>query len=181
MIRANVKISAILLAAALLYSPPSPVAIAQTKVPLLYVQTAKNVAFKDGVLTLQEVAPVTVFFSERPKRLVGHIRNELFLKQWAEGKNSFKSDPPNAVLSVFNETARPSGAVVVLSNPHLDGKNLLYDARILKGSLPATGPESTLFIDGNVSDGAPCENYDTGDTYNYPCWAQNAFDDHDGR
>jgi hypothetical protein len=176
MIRANVKISAILLAAALLYSPPSPVAIAQTKVPLLYVQTAKNVAFKDGVLTLQEVAPATVFFSERPKRLVGHVRNDLFLKQWTEGKNSFKSDPPNAVLSIFNETARPSGAVVVLSNPRLDGKNLLYDARILKGSLPATGPESTLFIDGNVSDGAPCENYDTGDPSNLPCWAQNAFD-----
>ena len=179
MIRASVKIFAVLLAAALLYSPPSPVAIAQTKVPLLFVQTAKNVTFKDGVLTLQEVAPVTVFFSERPKRLVGHVRNDLFLKHWTEGKNSFKSDPPNAVLSVFNETARPSGAVVVLSNPHLDGKNLLYDARILKGSLPATGPESTLFIDGNVSDGAPCEPYNTGDPSSYPCWAQNAFDDND--
>jgi hypothetical protein len=174
-----VKVSAVLLAAALLCSPASPVAIARTKVPLLYVQTAKNVAFKDGVLTLQEAAPVTVFFSERPKRLVGHLRNDLFLKQWSEGKNSFKSDSPNAVLSVFNETARPSGAVVVLSNPRLDGKNLLYDARILNGSLPATGPESTLFIDGNVSDGAPCEPYNTGDPSNLPCWAQNAFDDND--
>ena len=32
---------------------------------------------------------------------MGHVRNDLFLKKWAEGSNSFKSDPPNAVLSVL--------------------------------------------------------------------------------
>ena len=79
-------------------------AVAQTKAPakapeFLFVQTAKDIAYKDGVLTLQDVSPVTVFFSDRPQRIVGHVRNDLFLKKWAEGSNSFKSDPPNAVLS----------------------------------------------------------------------------------
>ena len=150
---------------------------AQTKAPpkapeFLFVQTAQKVSFKDGVLTLQDVSPVTAFFSERPDRIVGHVRNDLFLKQWSEGKNSFKSDPPNAVLSVFNEKARPTGAVVVLSNPRLAGNNLLYDARALEGTLPASGSASTLFIDGG---GAPCDpQFDTGDP-GYPCWAQQAF------
>jgi len=154
-------------------------ASAQTKAPpkspqFLFVQTAKTVAFKDGVLTLQDASPVTAFFSDRPDRIVGHVRNDLFLKQWSEGKNSFKEDPPNAVLSIFNEGARPSGAIVVLSNPRIAGSNLLYDVRTLKGNLPATATESTLFIDGG---GAPCDpQFDTGDP-GYPCWAQRAFAD----
>src|SRR5262249_4287047 len=41
---------------------------AQTKAPpnspqVLFVQTAKNVAFKDGILTLEGVSPGTTFFS----------------------------------------------------------------------------------------------------------------------
>jgi hypothetical protein len=69
----------------------------------MFVQTARDIAYKDGVLTLQDVSPVTVFFSDRPQRIVGHVRNDLFLKKWPEGSNSFKSDPPNAVLSVFDD------------------------------------------------------------------------------
>src|SRR5215510_11276182 len=172
------KPSALMIAAFICLASVSFLA-AQTKPPpnaaqYLFVQSAKNVAFKDGVLTLQDVSPVTAFFSERPDRIVGHVRNDLFLRQWSEGKNSFKSDPPNAVLSIFNQGTRPSGAVVVLSNPRVAGSDLIYDARTLNGSLPATAAESTLFIDGG---GAPCDpQFDTGDP-GYPCWAQQAFAD----
>ena len=174
----RMKTSALLVAAPLCLAA-AHFAVAQTKAPakaseFLFVQTAKDIAYKDGVLTLQEVSPVTVFFSDRPQRIVGHVRNDLFLKKWAEGSNSFKSDPPNAVLSVFNEKTPPTGAVVVLSNPRLDGKNLTYDARTLKGDLPATGIDGTLFIDGS---GGYCDpGYDRGDP-GYPCWAQKAFAD----
>ena len=44
----------------------------------LFVQTAKDIAFRDGVLTLQHVSPVTVFFADRPQRIVGHVRNDFF-------------------------------------------------------------------------------------------------------
>jgi hypothetical protein len=171
-----VKVSAALLIAALCApSPPSTAAEvkSQAKAPeFLFVQTAKNVAYGDGVLTLRDVSPVTVFFSDRPKRIVGHVRNDLFFKKWTEGNNSFKSDPPNAVLSVFDEKTRPTGAVVVLNNPRVDGNNLSYDVRTLKGTLPTTGLEGTLFIDGS---GGYCDpGYDRGDP-GYPCWAQEAF------
>jgi hypothetical protein len=177
MIGNTVRISVLFLVAAFFYAPPLPLATAQTKGPtktpdVLFVQTAKNVAFKDGVMTLQDVSPATVFFSDRPKRIVGHVRNDLFLKQWTEGKNSFKNDPPNAVLSIFSEKGRPTGAVVVLNNPRLEGKNLLYDAQSLRGTLPTTGAESTLFIDGSSS---PCEPYEDNGDPGYPCWAQDAF------
>jgi len=79
---------------------------------------------------------------------------------------------PTRFLTVFNEGTRPTGVTVVLTNPRVTGKNFQYDERILKGTLPAAGIESTLFIDGG---GAPCDpQFDTGDA-GYPCWAQQAF------
>src|SRR5215475_10147303 len=130
------KQSALMIAAFICLASVSFLA-AQTKPPpnaaqYLFVQSAKNVAFKDGVLTLQGVSPVTAFFSERPDRIVGQIRNDLFLKQWADGKNSFKSDPPNAFLTVFNASTRPASAIIALSNPRSTGNSLQYVARILK-------------------------------------------------
>jgi len=114
-----VKPSALLIAASICLASVGFLA-AQTKPPpkdaqYLFVQTAKAVAFKDGVLTLQDVSPVTAFFSERPNRIVGQIRNDLFLKQWTDGKNSFKGDPPNAFLTIFNEKTRPAGAIEISS------------------------------------------------------------------
>ncbi|HJZ33067.1 MAG TPA: hypothetical protein VKF35_18245 [Hyphomicrobiaceae bacterium] len=175
--RANISVA--VAAMALLFIPPPPVATAQSNAPakapeFLFVQTAKDIAYKDGVLTLQDVSPVTVFFSDRPQRIVGHVRNDLFLKKWTEGSNSFKGDPPNAVLSILSNNAPPTSAVVVLNNPRLSGKSLTYDVRTLKGDLPASGIEGTLFIDG--SSGYCDPGYDRGDS-GYPCWAQKAFAD----
>jgi hypothetical protein len=166
-----------LLAAALLCAA-APNLAAQTKAPpkapeVLFVQSANGITFKDGVLTLKDVSPTTVFFTDRPARAVGHVRNDMFLSSWTEGKNSFKADPPNASLSLFDGTGgRPALAVVVLSNPRADGKNLHYDARLLQGTIPAQAAESTLFIDGM---NAPCTPTADLALSGSPCWVQEAF------
>jgi hypothetical protein len=140
---------------------------------VLFVQTAQSITFKDGVLTLHGAAPMTSFFSDRPQRLTGQIRNDHFATLWSEGRNSFKADPPNAALSVFNPAGRPTQAVLVLQNPRVDGARISYETRVLKGAVPPEGSESTLFIDGGDT---PCESDIDDPSYsNYPCWAQNAF------
>jgi hypothetical protein len=165
---------AIALVAAYLLLPLPGSATAQSKTPeVQFVQAAKSVKFKDGVLTLKDAAPMTIFFSDRPQRLTGEVRNDLFAKLWSEGRNSFKNDPPNAALSVFNPAGQPTQATVVLSNPRLDGKSIVYDVRVLDGSIPEQGAESTLFIDGY---GAPCNSGANNPAYSgYPCWAATAF------
>jgi hypothetical protein len=75
------------------------------------MQVAKNVTFKDGVLTLGDASPMTIFFSDRPERLTGQLRNDLFAKLWNERKNGFKNDPPNAALTVFNPEGKPQQAI----------------------------------------------------------------------
>jgi hypothetical protein len=171
--RKVVAMLGVIAAVGFLYYPSPQQATAQTKKAgqFLFVQTAQNVAFKDGTLTLENAAPTTVFFSDRPERVTGHVRNDLFMKLWTEGKNSFKSDPPNASLSIFDAKGSQT-AVVELSNPRVEGKNIVYNARTLRGTIPEKGAAGALFIDGDYACSVGV--YDTGDP-GYPCWAQKAF------
>src|SRR4030095_11271953 len=122
-------IATLLLTCAPLSAIAQSPATGQSKAPKgQCVQVSKNVAFKDGVLTLGDASPMTTFFSDRPERLTGQVRNDAFAKLWNEGKNGFKNDPPNAALTVFNPDGKPTQAIVVLTNPRLDGKNVLFDA-----------------------------------------------------
>ena len=116
------------------------------EIEVLYVQSAHGMAYADGVLTLQGVAPTTLLFSDRPERITGHIPSEDFLDSWGEGDNSFADDPPNAVLSIFSEDD-VNDVVVVLSEPALDGNKWSYNVDILDGEMPASGGANSLFID----------------------------------
>lgn len=58
---------------------------ANEQVELLFVQTAEGVTFKSGspaTLTLKNVSPSVVFFSDRPKRMAGHVSMKGFLAAW---------------------------------------------------------------------------------------------------
>jgi hypothetical protein len=112
----------------------------------LYAQTAAGMAYDDGRLTLNGIAPTTLYFSDRPNRITGHITTEEFLDSWGEGDDSFASDPPNAVLSIFSEE-EVNDVVVVLQDPALVGDQMSYQVEILDGEIPAIGGASSLFID----------------------------------
>jgi len=113
---------------------------------LLFVQTAHAVELKDGVLRLSSINPATIFFSDRPQRIVGHEPTEDFVAEWAVGENSFASDPPNAALSILTGT-EPQEIILELMNPRMEGYDLLYDVKILQGNEKATGETVSLFID----------------------------------
>jgi len=115
----------------------------------MFVQTAQGIESDGKTLTLRGVTPSTLYFSDRPQRVVGHMTTTDFVDLWAIGDNSFESDPPNAVLSFLEPGADvPEDAVVVLKQPNLDGAGALsYSIDMLEGTIPTkTGPV-TLFID----------------------------------
>jgi hypothetical protein len=122
------------------------------KVELLFVQNSRGVAIdKDkGTLTLKGVSPTTLWFSDRPVRMAGHFSMKEYLATWGEGADSFRTDPPNATLSVFEEGQDDLLDVVVkLQNPRLQGDDLLYDITLIdkEGPLPKKGGPASLFID----------------------------------
>jgi hypothetical protein len=60
----------------------------------------------------------TLYFSDRPVRIAGHLKMAAYLKEWTSkaGKDNFGADPPNA-------------------------------AKIIEGKLPAAGGPTSPFID----------------------------------
>jgi hypothetical protein len=114
----------------------------------MFVQTAKGIDSTNGTLTLRGVTPSTLYFSDRPQRIVGQMTTADFVDLWDAGDNSFESDPPNAVLSFLEPGAEaPDDAVIVIKEPRLSDGTLSYSIDVLEGSVPTqTGPV-TLFID----------------------------------
>ena len=112
----------------------------------LYAQTAGGMAYENGRLTLDGIGATTLYFSDRPQRITGHIPTEEFFDTWGEGDDSFADDPPNAVLSIFSED-EVNDVVVVLKEPALDGDQMSYQVDVLDGEMPASGGASSLFID----------------------------------
>ena len=71
----------------------------------MFVQTARAITSDGTRMTLKDVTPSTLYFSDRPKRIVGHMSTVDFVDLWAEGDNSFEEDPPNAVLAFLKPGA----------------------------------------------------------------------------
>src|SRR2546430_6280692 len=113
----------------------------------LFVQSAHGLTTSNGSVTFHGLAHATLFFADRPQRVVGHLTSRKFVDQWGEGEDSFADDPPNAVVSFLEDgDAVPEEVTMTISAPQLDGNTLTYKVDILDGELPAnTGPGS-LFI-----------------------------------
>ena len=114
----------------------------------MFVQVASGSKSSDGVLTLSGVSPATLYFSDRPERVVGHMTNEQFIEGWSLGEDNFAADPPNAVLSYIDAGEnRPEDCVIVLSQPEIDTDSIRYSYQLLEGSISQSSGACTLFID----------------------------------
>ncbi len=155
-------------------------------VEFLFVQYSETATLSEGVLTLRGVAPETLYFSDRPHRIVGRITTQDFVKSWDDGEGSFSEIPPNAVLAVMHKPV-PLDLVVVLKDPVLEGDILTYQVEVLDGPDSGEGEASALFIDvfgfplvdavGDIAGGAVRRVDRRGDDYgdNY----DNDYDDPD--
>lgn len=108
----------------------------------LFVQTASAMTFDKATskLTLEGIGATTLFFSDRPDRIAGNMDTTAFVPFWSKGKDSFRSDPPNADLSIL-EADKLQQVVVVLENPELNGNSLTYTVKVLGGEMPEKGSE----------------------------------------
>ena len=87
------------------------------RIDALFVQSATGFTSERGTITLHGLAESTVYFADRPRREVGHMRSSSFIELWDVGVYSFAIDPPNAVLSFLDDGKTPDDVVVVLHDP----------------------------------------------------------------
>jgi hypothetical protein len=131
-------------------SPES--ALSSAAPQFMFVQTAEDLKVDPAANTLRlvNVGQQTVYFSDRPVRMAGHIKMAQYLQEWTRtaGKDNFAGDPPNATLSVYEPgQADNTVAVVEIMQPRVEGADLVYDYKLLEGKLPASGGATSLFID----------------------------------
>ena len=118
----------------------------------MFVQIAEDLKVDPGKSTfrLVKVNQQTLYFSDRPQRIAGHLKMADYLKEWTAkaGKDNFGANPPNATLSVY-EPGQPDSTVVVveITNPVVEGADLVYKYKIINGKLPAKGGPTALFVD----------------------------------
>ena len=131
--------------------------VAETEVPTpqqkpvqksyLFVQQAGSLTYADGKLTLADLAPSTLFFTDRPERKAGNISNEEFAALWSEESgNGFKADPPNAAIAIAGDAAADP-VVVELLSANLSGADLTFSIRAVSGELPADAKDVAMFVD----------------------------------
>jgi hypothetical protein len=119
---------------------------------LMFVQSAEDLKVDPAKSTfrLVKVNQQTLYFSDRPQRIAGHLKMADYLKEWTAkaGKDNFGANPPNATLSVYEPGKADNTIVVVtLTNPVVDGADLIYNYKVLNGTMPANGGPTALFID----------------------------------
>jgi hypothetical protein len=113
----------------------------------MFVQLGSGGRCTSDSLAIEGVMPSTLYFSDRPERVVGHMTTEQFVDDWGLGPNSFESDPPNAVLSFSEADGALDDVVVELSSPRVSDGTLAYTVQVLDGTLPETAGACSLFID----------------------------------
>lgn len=155
-------------------SPTPPSASTSTVPPvgveLLGVLSADGGTFADGKLTLTDVDPRGVWFTDRPARRAGTEGIDAFTERFFAG-----DDPPNAVVEVTGAPSSKNLAVVELSDPAYDAKagTVTFTAKLVPaggsktsvaarvarhpgiaeavtrqdGALPATFGAATVFLD----------------------------------
>jgi hypothetical protein len=117
-------------------------------VELLFVQKSAGISFDGDALTLVDVDPQTLFFSDRPQDIAGFLSFGELVNLVGEGPDSFKDDPPNATLVVIGGDNLTEVVMELSEKPRLEGRNMVFPSvYIIEGAPPATGGASALFID----------------------------------
>jgi len=149
----NVGLVFLLLAAMLSMASAATTSNTSSETPqLMFVQSAEDLKVDPAKSTfrLVKVNQQTLYFSDRPQRIAGHLKMADYLKEWTAkaGKDNFGANPPNATLSVYEPGQADNTIVVVeITNPVVEGADLVYRYKVINGKMPAKGGATALFID----------------------------------
>ncbi len=111
----------------------------------LFVLSAASGSLKGDTLTLNAV-PNVVYFTDRPDRVAGHLSLEKFVESWDKGSDSFKKDPPNAILSVLNKDGAQNMVIELMSVEQKSG-SVIFKVAMLDDNTHENFRITSLFID----------------------------------
>ena len=119
----------------------------------LFVHTAQSAEMTSATTLVMPVTRDIFAFTDRPNRMHGYMNAHQFVTLWDEGKgDTFKADPPNAVLTWVDGGEMKEAEVLVTDAKVVDGTAVQYSVKLEAGDSPEGNIGSaSFFLDGNPS------------------------------
>jgi hypothetical protein len=115
----------------------------------LFVHTAEEAQVINNTTIVMPVTRDVFAFTDRPYRKHAYMTGEQFASLWAKaGSNSFKTDPPNAVLT-WVEGEDVKEAEVVIKDASIDGNSITYTTKRHRNTV-GTIKSVSLFVDAAI-------------------------------
>ncbi len=116
----------------------------------LFVHTSQTAEMTRDITLVMPVARDIFAFTDRPRRLHGYMNAYEFVSMWEGEGDTFRGDPPNAVLTwVDGENVREAEVVVANAVVTDRGESISYEVVFEAGDhLQSRLDEVSFFIDG---------------------------------
>ena len=121
----------------------------------LYTHTALEATATSSTTIVIPFTEDIFAFTDRPNREHKYISGDEFASYWNDydDENSFKLDPPNAVLTWVDGDAVEE-VEVVITDANFDGTNVIYTIENTTITANQSFEDVSLFVDGNGSNNA---------------------------
>ena len=118
----------------------------------LYTHTALEATATSSTTIVMPFTEDIFAFTDRPNREYKYISGDEFASYWNDydDENSFKLDPPNAVLT-WVDADGVSEVEVVITDANFDGNNVIYTIENTSITANQSFEDVSLFVDGNGS------------------------------
>ena len=116
----------------------------------LFVHTAQTAEMTSATTLVMPVTRDIFAFTDRPNRMHGYMNAHEFVSLWDEGEgDTFKADPPNAVLTWVDGDEMKEAELLILSAETVShGREIAYEVKLEAGDTPADKLlGGSLFVD----------------------------------
>ena len=118
----------------------------------LFVHTAQTAEMTSPTTLVMPATRDIFAFTNRPNRMHGYMNAHEFVSLWDEGKgDTFKADPPNAVLTwVDGEELKEAELLIISAETVGHGREISYEVKLLAGETPVdVANNASFFVDGD--------------------------------
>ena len=116
----------------------------------LFVHTAQTAEMTSDTMLVMPVTRDIFAFTDRPNRMHGYMNAHEFVSLWDEGEgDTFKADPPNAVLTWVDGDEMKEVELLILNAETVNhGREIAYEVKLEAGDTPADKLlGGSLFVD----------------------------------
>jgi hypothetical protein len=120
----------------------------------LFVHTAQTAEMTSATTLIMPVTRDIFAFTDRPNRMHGYMNAHEFVSLWDEGEgDTFKADPPNAVLTWVDGDGEIKEAelLIISAETITHGRGISYEVKLEAGETPVGKIGfASFFVDSNA-------------------------------